>query len=119
MEKKYGNVLVIIGVHTPKFDNEKGLNAVRKAMMRYKIDHPVVNDADRKIWNAYGIQSWPSLVLIDPGEADAQAGRPARQPGRIVAPELDGGTGWLGTDRPLTLRGLRGKIVILEFWTSC
>ncbi len=66
MEKKYGNVLVIIGVHTPKFDNEKGLNAVRKAMMRYKIDHPVVNDADRKIWNAYGIQSWPSLVMIDP-----------------------------------------------------
>jgi DNA-binding beta-propeller fold protein YncE len=66
LEKKYGSQLVIIGVHTPKFDNEKGLNAVRKAMMRYKIDHPVINDADKKIWNAYNIQSWPSLVLIDP-----------------------------------------------------
>ena len=38
---------------------------------------------------------------------------------RIAAPELAGGTGWLGTDLPLSLKALRGKIVILEFWTSC
>lgn len=37
----------------------------------------------------------------------------------IPAIELDGGTGWIGTDRPLTLRELRGKFVILDFWTLC
>jgi hypothetical protein len=39
--------------------------------------------------------------------------------GKILAPDLVGGTGWLGTDRPLQLKDLRGKIVILEFWTLC
>ncbi len=38
---------------------------------------------------------------------------------RIAAPELDGGTGWIGTDEPLTLKGLRGKIVVFDFWTLC
>jgi DNA-binding beta-propeller fold protein YncE len=35
-------------------------------MLRYEIDHPVVNDAERKIWTAYGVDSWPTVALIDP-----------------------------------------------------
>jgi len=35
-------------------------------MQRYEIDHPVVNDGDRKIWTAYGVDSWPTVALIDP-----------------------------------------------------
>ncbi len=38
---------------------------------------------------------------------------------RLLAPELSGGAGWLGSDQPLSLKALRGKIVILEFWTGC
>jgi DNA-binding beta-propeller fold protein YncE len=82
LEKKYGNVLVVIGVHTPKFDLEKGLPVVRKAMERYKLNHPVINDADRKLWNAYGVQSWPSVFLIDP-EGYVVGGMPSE---RIFAP---------------------------------
>lgn len=39
----------------------------------------------------------------------------AQVPRRMV-PEFPTGT-WLNTDRPLTLRGLRGKVVLLDFWT--
>lgn len=39
---------------------------------------------------------------------------------RVRAPELSGRGGWLGVDRPLSLSELRGRIVLLHFWTfSC
>jgi thiol-disulfide isomerase/thioredoxin len=66
LEKKYANELVVIGVHTAKFDNEKETESIRKAVLRYEIAHPVVNDAEMKIWNSYAVRSWPTLYLIDP-----------------------------------------------------
>ncbi len=38
---------------------------------------------------------------------------------KVKAPELDGAVGWLNTEKPLTLAGLRGKVVLLDFWTYC
>ncbi|HYT87113.1 MAG TPA: thioredoxin-like domain-containing protein [Gemmataceae bacterium] len=66
LEAKYGGALVVIGVHTPKFDNEKNTESIRKAVLRYEISHPVVNDANTAIWRRYGVKGWPTLVLIDP-----------------------------------------------------
>jgi DNA-binding beta-propeller fold protein YncE len=66
LEKKYANELVVIGVHSAKFDNEKDSDHIRKAILRYEISHPVVNDSQMKIWEAYGVRSWPTLWLIDP-----------------------------------------------------
>jgi hypothetical protein len=36
-----------------------------------------------------------------------------REPG----PEFQDGLDWIHVERPLTLRGLRGKLVLLDFWT--
>jgi len=66
LEAKYPGVLVVIGVHTPKFPNEKNSASIRKAILRYRIAHPVVNDANHTIWRRYGVNSWPTLMLIDP-----------------------------------------------------
>jgi thiol-disulfide isomerase/thioredoxin len=66
LEKKYANELVVIGVHSAKFENEKNSESIRKAILRYGLRHPVVNDADQKIWMAYDCSSWPTLALIDP-----------------------------------------------------
>ncbi|QVL31806.1 redoxin domain-containing protein [Telmatocola sphagniphila] len=66
LEKKYANELVVIGVHSAKFENEKNSESIRKALLRYEIKHPVVNDANMQIWKAYDVHSWPTLVLIDP-----------------------------------------------------
>ena len=66
LERKYPNELVVVGVHSPKFDNEKDSRSIRKAILRYEIAHPVVNDADHKVWNAYDVEAWPTFMLIDP-----------------------------------------------------
>jgi thiol-disulfide isomerase/thioredoxin len=66
LEEKYANQLVVIGVHSAKFDNEKKAENVRKAVLRYQVRHPVVNDPEMKIWDAFGCSSWPTLAIIDP-----------------------------------------------------
>ena len=66
IEKKYEKEVVVIGVHSAKFENEKNTDAIRKAILRYQISHPVVNDAEMKIWNRFNVSSWPTVAVIDP-----------------------------------------------------
>ena len=66
LEEKYKGQLVVIGVHTPKFIAERDTNNVRQKVREYGIKHPVVNDSDQIIWNRLGIESWPTLLLLDP-----------------------------------------------------
>ncbi|HUQ70179.1 MAG TPA: thioredoxin-like domain-containing protein [Planctomycetaceae bacterium] len=66
LEEKYPNELVVIGVHSAKFDNEKETSNIRKAILRYEIAHPVINDAEMVVWRKFAVRAWPTLVLIDP-----------------------------------------------------
>ena len=66
LEAKYAKELVVIGVHSAKFDNEKETENIRRIILRYEIEHPVVNDASFRIWESYGVRAWPTQVLIDP-----------------------------------------------------
>jgi sugar lactone lactonase YvrE len=66
LEEKYSKQLVVIGVHSAKFQNEKETENIRRIILRYQVEHPVVNDADFRIWHAYSVNAWPTLVLIDP-----------------------------------------------------
>lgn len=66
LEKKYPNELVVIGVHSAKFDTEKETQSIRNAIVRYEIEHPVINDANMTVWRKYPVQAWPTLVVIDP-----------------------------------------------------
>jgi hypothetical protein len=42
---------------------------------------------------------------------------PMRFAGKVNAPEFPAGTDWLNADRPLSLAALRGRLVLLDFWT--
>ena len=66
LEADFPNELVVIGVHSAKFPNEGESANIRQAILRYEIEHPVVNDREFQIWRRYGPQAWPTLVLIDP-----------------------------------------------------
>ena len=39
--------------------------------------------------------------------------------GRVRAPEIPAGLDWVNTEHPIRLPDLRGRLVLLEFWTLC
>lgn len=85
--------LVVIGVHTPEYDEERDPAGVRAAAARLGIDWPVAIDNDYRIWNAWGNRFWPALYLID-------------RDGRVVYRQVGEG-GYDRTD--LKVRQLLGK----------
>lgn len=66
LEEQFGSKLTVIGVHSGLFENEKDAAAIKKAVLRYDITHPVINDSDLKIWNAFEAKELPTLMLINP-----------------------------------------------------
>jgi DNA-binding beta-propeller fold protein YncE len=66
LEQKYARELVVVGVHSAKFTTEQGTQNIREAVLRYGIEHPVVNDKDFAVWNSYAVNAWPTFILIDP-----------------------------------------------------
>jgi len=66
LEAKYANQLVVIGVHSAKFQNEKETENIRRIILRYEIEHPVYNDSEYAVWQSYGVRAWPTQVLVDP-----------------------------------------------------
>jgi thiol-disulfide isomerase/thioredoxin len=57
--------LVVIGVHTPEYAEEKILGNVQSAVKRFGIEYPVAQDTNYETWNAYNNRFWPALYLID------------------------------------------------------
>ena len=66
LEDKYAEELVVIGVHSAKFDNERNTENIRQVVVRYDVEHPVVNDGDFAVWQAYGARAWPTVFVVDP-----------------------------------------------------
>ncbi len=66
LEAEFADELVIIGVHSAKFSTEGKTANIREIVQRYEIEHPVINDNKFQIWDTYGVQAWPTTLLIDP-----------------------------------------------------
>ncbi|MFC5285654.1 NHL domain-containing thioredoxin family protein [Actinokineospora guangxiensis] len=66
LEEEFADVLVTVGVHSPKFVHEADEAALRAAVERYDVRHPVLDDPDLTTWQAYAVKAWPTLVVVDP-----------------------------------------------------
>ena len=66
VEERYADVLVVIGVHSPKFEHEKDPAALAAAVERYDVRHPVLDDPQMATWEQYAARAWPTLCVVDP-----------------------------------------------------
>ncbi len=66
LAERFADELVVIGVHSPKFEHEADPEALAAAVERYDVDHPVLDDPELATWSAYTARAWPTLVVVDP-----------------------------------------------------
>jgi thiol-disulfide isomerase/thioredoxin len=66
LEREFGDSLLVIGVHSPKFAHEADPDALAAAVARYDVAHPVLDDPELQTWSRYAVRAWPTLVVIDP-----------------------------------------------------
>lgn len=57
--------LAIVGVHAPETAEEHVHTNVVEALRDQGVTWPVVFDDDFKIWNAYGVNAWPTQLVFD------------------------------------------------------
>ena len=66
LERRFGGEVVVAGVHSGKFVNERVTANIARACERLGVHHPVLNDRQFRTWREYAIRAWPSLVLVSP-----------------------------------------------------
>ncbi|MGH8184793.1 MAG: thioredoxin-like domain-containing protein, partial [Rhodanobacteraceae bacterium] len=66
LEQRFGTRLVVVGIDSPKFAASKTKQGLESFIQRYDLRHPIVLDPGMSLWNAYGVQAWPTLILLGP-----------------------------------------------------
>lgn len=80
LEKHGARAFNVVGVHSARFAAEADVESVRSAAQRLGLAFPVVVDDRFALWRKYGVEMWPTFVLIGPdgavvGAATGEANR--------------------------------------------
>lgn len=57
--------LIVLGIQTPETERERIAENVRNAAHENRLEYPIVHDAEKRNWDAWGNSMWPSTYLID------------------------------------------------------
>ena len=66
LEERYPDDIAIVGVHSGKYTAERETTRIADASLRLRAVHPTINDRQFRLWRAYAVRAWPTLVAIDP-----------------------------------------------------
>ena len=66
LEARFPGELVVVGVHSGKYTTERDTSRIRDASIRLGAAHPTINDRQFRLWRAYAVRAWPTLVAVDP-----------------------------------------------------
>ncbi|MBV9773693.1 MAG: redoxin domain-containing protein [Gemmatimonadetes bacterium] len=83
LERRFPDEVVVVGVHSGKFINERDSANIARACERLGVDHPVLNDWQFRTWREYTVNAWPTLVVVSPTGYDLGS-----YAGEILATEL-------------------------------
>ncbi len=64
-EAFHGAPVVVVGVHSPKFDEEGDAERLVDVVLDNRIEHPVAADGNMKVWRAWGVEAWPTVAVLD------------------------------------------------------
>ncbi len=63
LEDKYHDGLTVVGVHCPKYPQQIAGEGVLRAVNRHRLRHAVANDPGFRLWQDYGVTSWPTIAV--------------------------------------------------------
>jgi NHL repeat len=84
LEGRFGPELVVIGVHSGKFRAERVTANIAQAADRMDVRHAIVNDRQYRVWRTYGVNAWPTIVIVAP-----DGGYVGSLPGEFLADQLE------------------------------
>lgn len=64
--RRFPEEVVVVGVHSGKYVNERVSENIARACQRLGVHHPVLNDRQFRTWREYAVNAWPTLVEISP-----------------------------------------------------
>jgi sugar lactone lactonase YvrE len=65
LRRRHPDHFQMVAIHVPRFDHERDPRRVLKRLNRQANDYPIAHDVDWTLWQHYGIEAWPTVVLID------------------------------------------------------
>jgi hypothetical protein len=71
-KNEWQTYLVIVGIHTPEFDEEKDVNRIKDRAANNRLTFPIAVDNEQANWKAWGNRYWPSVYLVDKNGAIRQ-----------------------------------------------
>jgi sugar lactone lactonase YvrE/peroxiredoxin len=66
VERRFPEEVVVVGVHSGKYVNERVSENIARACQRLGVRHPVLNDRQFRTWREYAVNAWPTLVVVSP-----------------------------------------------------
>jgi DNA-binding beta-propeller fold protein YncE len=88
LEHRFPREVAVVGVHSGKYVAERDTARIREAAIRLGNTHPIVNDRQFRVWRAFAVNAWPTLVVVDP-EGYVVATRPGEFTSGMLEPALE------------------------------
>lgn len=65
LQRRFGARLQVRVIAVPRFDVHRDPQAALKRLRRFGVSFPIAHDLDWHAWQRFGIEAWPTVVLID------------------------------------------------------